>query len=96
MFYRWNGDDLLLTLRVQPRASRDELVGPHGDALKVRITTPPVEGAANLHLQRLFAQLCAVSPAQVSLISGESGRNNRLRVCSPRSLPPGVARKLEN
>lgn len=96
MFYRWNGDDLLLTLWVQPRASRDELVGPHGDALKVRITTPPVEGAANLHLQRLFAHLCAVSPSQVSLISGESGRNKRLRVCCPRSLPPGVARKSEN
>lgn len=96
MFYRWQGDDLILTLRVQPRASRNEVIGPHGEALKVRICAAPVEGAANLQLQRLFAELCAVSPAQITLISGETGRNKRLRVCSPRRLPPGVARKTEN
>ena len=49
-WFRWESDDLLLSLRVQPRASQDEFVGPHGDHFKVRITAPPVEGKANAHL----------------------------------------------
>jgi hypothetical protein len=43
-WYRWDGDDLILSLKIQPKASRDELAEPLGDALKVRITAPPVDG----------------------------------------------------
>lgn len=94
MFYIWEGEDLLLTLRVQPRASKDKVIGPHGDALKVRITAPPVDGAANQHLIRFFAKLCGVSASAVSVQSGATGRNKRLRIKAPAALPPGVVPKI--
>lgn len=80
------GDDLLLTLKVQPKASKDELLW-HGEQLKARITAPPVDGRANAHLQAWLAKLFGVSKSQVTLLSGETGRNKRLRIASPRQVP---------
>ncbi|PKM43665.1 MAG: YggU family protein [Gammaproteobacteria bacterium HGW-Gammaproteobacteria-1] len=87
-WFRWQGSDLLLTVRLQPRASRDEIVGPHGDSLKIRITAPPVEGQANAHLIRFLAGAFGVSRSQVTLVSGETARSKQLRIESPRQLPP--------
>ena len=89
-WYQWDGAALILCVRVQPRASRDEIVGPHGEELKVRITAPPVDGQANAHLIKFLAKTCRVGRAQVSLLSGESGRSKRLRIETPQVLPPGV------
>ena len=50
-----------ISVRAQPRASRSEVVGLHGDQLKIRITAPPVEGAANTELIKLLAKLLGVS-----------------------------------
>lgn len=86
-WYRWEGDDLLLRVRAQPRASRDELVGPEGGHLKVRITAPPLEGKANEHLSRFLAGLFAVPRARVELLAGDRSRIKRLRICSPGRLP---------
>lgn len=86
----WEGEELVLSVRVQPKASRDELVGPHGDSLKVRITAPPVDGKANSHLIKFIAKAFGVSKSQVSLESGDTGRNKRLRIVSPKKLPLGI------
>jgi len=86
-FYRWEGDSLTLSIRVQPRASRDEIVGPHGDSLKVRITAPPVDGRANAHLVKYLAKAFGVPRARVTLLGGESGRDKRLRIDAPSRLP---------
>ncbi len=91
-WYSWTGDDLLLVLRVQPRASCDEIVGPHGgEALKIRITAPPVEGKANAHLIKFLAKAFGVSRGAVSLVGGETGRNKRVRIRAPQRIPPTVA-----
>lgn len=90
-WYRWQGEDLLLQLRVQPRAARDEVVGPHGDCLKVRITAPPVEGKANAHLVKFLAKAFGVNRADVELLAGESGRSKRLRIHAPQTFPPQIA-----
>lgn len=84
---RWDGEDLILDLRVQPRASRDELVGPHGEQMKVRITAPPVDGKANAHLLRFVAKAFGVPPSAVTIIAGETGRDKRLRIARPRLFP---------
>lgn len=92
--FRWDGEDLLLEIRVQPRASRDEIVGLHGGQLKVRITAPPVDGKANSHLQRYIAKAFGVAPSAVVLVGGETGREKRFRIHRPREIPAvtGVTR----
>jgi hypothetical protein len=86
-WYRWEGEDLIVEVRVQPRASRDEIVGPHGEQLKVRITAPPVDGKANVHLVKYLAKAFGVAPSAVMLVGGETGRDKRLRIHRPRELP---------
>lgn len=86
-YFQWQGEDLVLVVRVQPRASRDEIVGPHGDSLKVRITAPPVDGKANAHLIKYLAKAFGVARSCVELIAGETGREKRLRIKSPGKVP---------
>jgi hypothetical protein len=85
---RWDGEDLVLALRVQPRASRDELVGAHGERFRVRIAAPPVDGKANAHLLRFLAGCFAVPAADVRLERGESGRDKQVRIHRPGRIPP--------
>jgi uncharacterized protein (TIGR00251 family) len=87
-------DRLTLALRVQPRASRDEVAGTHGDRLKVRITAPPVDGAANDHLCRFLARLFGVPATRVRLLQGASGRNKLVVVDGAGELPGEIARIL--
>lgn len=79
--------DLLLNVHIQPRAARDEIVGYHGDRLKIRITAPPVDGKANQHLIAFLAQSFKVPKRNVVLISGETGREKRIRIIAPQVLP---------
>jgi uncharacterized protein (TIGR00251 family) len=64
-----------IRLHVQPRASRSELAGRHGDAIKVRLTAPPVDGAANEALLQFLAVRLQVPRSALSLVSGGSGRS---------------------
>lgn len=89
-FGSWQGDDLLLSIHIQPRASRDEIIGQHGDSLKIRITSPPVDGKANSHLIRYLAKQFAVPKADITLISGNSSRSKRLRIHAPARLPDAL------
>ncbi len=86
-WYRWEGEDLLLQLRVQPRAGSDAFVAPRGDRYKVRITAPPVEGKANAHLLRFIAKAFGVGRGQVTLISGNSSKDKGLRIEKPAKFP---------
>lgn len=87
-WYKWEKETLLLQVRVQPRASKDEIVGPHGeDSLKVRITAPPVDGKANQHLIKYLAKAFGVAKGQVTLLSGITGRDKRLAIEAPGKLP---------
>ena len=63
-----------LSVLVQPRASRTEVVGVHGDLLRVRLAAPPVDGAANETLVRFLAEGLGVRRAAVTIVSGERGR----------------------
>lgn len=69
-----------LAVRVAPRASRNELAGVEAGALKVRLTAPPVEGAANQALVKLLAKTLGVAKGKVMVISGEHSRNKRVLV----------------
>lgn len=69
-----------LSLHVQPGAKRTEFAGLHGDALKLRLAAPPVDGKANAALQVFLAQCLGVPRSAVSLISGETSRHKVVRV----------------
>lgn len=89
-FYRWDGDALILSCHLQPKASKDEISGLHGDSVKIRITAPPIEGRANTHLIRFLAKTFGVPKRAVSIISGELGRQKRVRIEQPTQLPTSV------
>jgi uncharacterized protein (TIGR00251 family) len=72
--------DITLHILVQPRASRSEIVGPHGDALKVRLAAPPVDGAANEELVRLLAKELDVPRGNIEIVSGFTSRRKTVRV----------------
>lgn len=67
-------DGVRITVRVQPRASRNELAGLHGDALKVRLTAPPVDGAANEALTKFLSATFGVPTRAITIVAGTSSR----------------------
>ncbi len=69
-----------LKVRVQPRASRTEIAGQHGDALKIRLAAPPVEGAANEELVAFLARRLRVPKSSVSIIKGIRARDKVVEV----------------
>ena len=73
-------DGVRLTVQVHPRASRTEVAGVHGDALKVRLMAPPVDGAANAALVEFLAGVLGVKRGAVELVAGETGRRKVLVV----------------
>lgn len=87
---QWRGSQLLLDLQVQPGASRDEIVGMHGERLKVRISAPPVDGRANRHLIEWLATLFDVPRARITLMRGMTGRSKTVCIDSPARLPPEI------
>lgn len=80
-------DHLLLALRVQPGAKRTEVVGAHGDALKIRLAAPPVDGKANEALIAFLAEAFGVPTRNVTIVSGPAGRSKRVRVEGARKRP---------
>lgn len=71
-----------VTFRVhlQPRAARNEVAGLHGEALKIRVTAPPVDGLANKALCAYLADLLGVAAGRVNIQSGHTGRDKLVRV----------------
>ncbi|MEX1050332.1 MAG: DUF167 family protein [Gemmatimonadales bacterium] len=78
-----------MALYVQPRASKSEVVGLHGDAIKMRIAAPPVDGAANVELIGFLARRLRVPKSSITLVTGETGRTKRIRVAG---LTPATLR----
>jgi len=88
------GDDLVIRLYIQPKASRDQIVGLHGDELKIAITAPPVDGKANAHLVKYLAKQFRVAKGQVVVEKGELGRHKQVRIETPRDIPALIAELL--
>lgn len=83
-----------LPVRVQPRASRNEVAGIHGGALKLRLTAAPVEGAANAACLELLAERLAVPRGRLRIVAGHQGRD---KVVEVEGLTPAeVAARLMN
>lgn len=85
-------DGLVLHVRVQPRASRDEIAGIQDGRLRVRLTAPPVDGAANEACQKFLAGLLGVPKTSVRLTAGQKAREKTFSVCGdPATLAARLA-----
>lgn len=73
-------DGITIKVKVQPRASKNAIAGLLGDSLKVSLTSPPVEGAANAACVEFFADLCGVAKSKVTIVSGQKSREKIVRV----------------
>ena len=65
---------------IQPRSSKNEVIGIYNDALKIRLTSPPVDGEANKSCMRFFAKWLGISPSKVSIVQGFSSKNKTIEV----------------
>lgn len=77
---RADGDGVVLSLHIQPGAKKTEIVGLHGEFLKIRLAAPPVDGKANAALIEFLAAKVSLGRTAVSLISGETSRAKRVRI----------------
>ena len=82
---------IVLALHVQPNAARTELVGRHGDALKVKLAAPPADGKANACLVEFLSGLLEVTRADVKLLGGATSRRKLVRVSA---VAPSALEKL--
>jgi uncharacterized protein (TIGR00251 family) len=73
-------EGVVLRLQVLPRSSKNQIVGPHGDALKVKLTSPPVDGAANKCCCDFLAKLLGVPKSNVAIVGGETSRRKRVLI----------------
>lgn len=89
-WYRRSGDVLTLTLHVQPGAKRTEVAGLHGEALKIRLAAPPIEGRANEALLKFIAESFDVSLRQVELRQGGQSRHKVVAVTGSKIEPEGL------
>jgi uncharacterized protein (TIGR00251 family) len=76
---------ILLKVYLHPKSSRNEVVGPYRDGIKVKVTAPPVEGKANEALIRFLAKEFGISPSCIEIVGGIHSREKILRIS--RSLP---------
>jgi uncharacterized protein len=84
------GEDWLVNIRVQPRASRTEFAGLLGERLKVRLQAPPVDGRANAALLEFMAATCNLPRSRVTLESGQTGRDKRVRLHALDAIPAAL------
>ena len=78
--YTVTGNGIVLNLHIQPRASKNQVCGVQDNALKIRLTSPPVDGAANKLCREFLAGLLDLPKSAVEIISGETSRHKRVRI----------------
>jgi uncharacterized protein (TIGR00251 family) len=82
-YFEEKNNSIVLNVRVIPRASKNAIQGIMGDALKIRIQAPPVEGKANAYLIKFLSKQWKIPRGNFEILSGETGRNKRLRIANP-------------
>jgi len=75
-------DAIIFTVRVAARASKSEIVGALGGALKVKIASPPVDGAANAELIKVLAKTFSVSKSEVEIVGGQTSKTKRIKIAN--------------
>jgi uncharacterized protein (TIGR00251 family) len=75
-----DGDEARVKVFVKPRAKKNAVVGIQGDAIKIHVASPPVEGAANQGLRKFVAKTLGIAPSRVEIVSGHTSRHKTVRI----------------
>lgn len=89
------GDELALAVRVQPRASSNEVLDVRNGRLLIRTTAAPADGKANKAVVRLLASYLGIAPSRIRVSRGKTQRNKTLRISGPVAWPRAIAHELE-
>ncbi len=94
LYLKKHPDGITFKVRVQPRAKMNTVVGLLGDALKIKLTAPPVDGAANMMCLKFLAGLLNIPKSALEIVSGKTGREKmiRLTVLKQEDIAPVIAR----
>jgi uncharacterized protein (TIGR00251 family) len=85
-------ESILLKVYLQPKSSKNEIVGPYRDGIKIKITAPPIEGKANEALVKFLAKEFKIPPSSIEILKGYHGRGKIIRVEG--KLRPGICNQL--
>src|SRR5262245_15819604 len=91
-FLTVQNDGILLAIKLQPRASRDEITGPLGNELRIKVTAPPVDAAANEALLQLLAEALDCPRNAIQLIRGQTSRHKTIKISG--LTPAAIAARL--
>ena len=78
--------EILLKVYLQPKSSKNEIVGPYRDGIKIKVTAPPAEGKANEALLRFLAKELQISASSIEIIKGHHSREKTLRILNANPL----------
>ena len=87
VFIREHSKGIVFKVFIQSRSSKNMIVGRHGDSLKLKVTAPPVDGAANKMCIKFLAKCLAVSPSSLEIISGHASRTKKILLKSVHTPP---------
>ncbi len=85
---------LIINVKVEPRSSRSGIVGPYGDSIKVKLTSPPVEGKANKELIEILSKEFGIAKKDVEIISGQSSKNKTVKLRGARMIEFKLKKRL--
>jgi len=89
-----DGEDLIFTIYLQPKASRDQIQGWHDGELKIAITAPPIDGKANAHLIKFLSKQFKTSKSNIEIIAGKLSRHKKVCIHAPKQLPALIEQAL--
>ena len=89
-FFQKHPRGISLKVFVQPRSSKNEIAGLHGDAVKIRLKAPPVDGAANALCIQYLSKCLKVPKSSLQILSGHTGRTKHILVIFPMDENPNV------
>ena len=79
-------EKVILKVYLHPKSSKNEIIGPYRDGIKVKVTAPPVKGKANEALIRFLAKELEISPSQIEILTGHHSREKTLRISNSNAL----------
>jgi uncharacterized protein (TIGR00251 family) len=77
---------LVINVKVEPRSSRAGITGPYGEGLRIRLTSPPVEGRANKELVAILAKEFGIKKSDVEILSGKKSKNKRVKLTGVKDI----------